>query len=313
MKKDRDTSLDIVAGLLMLVVMMHHAGILKSYPCSLMHVFNFFMPWFFFKAGMFHKFGEKISKGLIIKYCKRYIVPLLFCSITSYLLFVIIHKFNVDYSFLGIINDLYNANAVIWFLISLVLVKLVTLPLSYCKHSGLIVVAGLFVLSGYFVNNQFESVPLVVKEVIAASLYYSVGCYWGELRYDKWNMLVILMIVYSAFIVLQPSKIDMRMQYLMFGEYGMAVVGNIIGIITINSLAYKVKNHVPSFIIYIGIESMSYYIFHIQIFIVIGYICSICAVGDSYIPYVEVLATLILVPIINLTLNKLKLKWLLGK
>ena len=193
------------------------------------------------------------------------------------------------------------------------LVKLVTLPLSYCKHSGLIVVAGLFVLSGYFVNNQFESVPLVVKEVIAASLYYSVGCYWGELRYDKWNMLVILMIVYSAFIVLQPSKIDMRMQYLMFGEYGMAVVGNIIGIITINSLAYKVKNHVPSFIIYIGIESMSYYIFHIQIFIVIGYICSICAVGDSYIPYVEVLATLILVPIINLTLNKLKLKWLLGK
>lgn len=309
----RDTSLDIVAGLLMLIVLMHHAGILKSYPFSLMHIFNFFMPWFFFKAGMFHKFHEKIDKALIIKYCKRYVVPLIFCSVSSYLLYLINHKFIVNYNIGSILSDLYNANGVIWFLISLLLVKILMLSIPCSKHWGVIIVSGLFVVSGYLVNKQLTSVPLFIKEVIAASLYYSVGCYWGKQRCEKWSMIIALMIIYSTFIVLQPSKIDMRMQYVMFGEYGMAVIGNIIGIITINSIARKINNHMPSCISYIGVESMSYYILHIQIFIVVGYLCGICDLSDSYIPYVQVLATLIIVPIIGLILRRLHLAWLLGK
>lgn len=58
-QKQRNTAIDMAAGLLIIVMMMGHvmqgAGVYGTQYYEPLNWFFFFMPWFFFKAGMFHK------------------------------------------------------------------------------------------------------------------------------------------------------------------------------------------------------------------------------------------------------------------
>ena len=136
-----------------------------------------------------------------------------------------------------------------------------------------------------------------------------MGIIIGKEVFKDWKRIIILTIIYAAYIILQPSKIDMRMEYVMWGEYGIAIIGNIVGIVLINSWAFKNQNIVPSFIKFIGVESMSFYILHIQIYRVVISILSL----SEYSSYACVLVTLSITPLIIFIFKKLKIQWLLGK
>ena len=79
----RDSSLDVCAGFLMIITIMLHAQILDSSEFSLMHIFMFYMPWFFFKSGMFHKTDQNLTKDYIIRIYKRLVIPFLFFLLIS--------------------------------------------------------------------------------------------------------------------------------------------------------------------------------------------------------------------------------------
>lgn len=295
----------------MLVVLLHHAGILKSYEHSIMHVFNFFMPWFFFKAGIFHRFGEKLNKQLVRKYLRRYFVPLAFCSLTSYILTLIGSGIHLENGVLDILKNIYNANGVIWFLIAFLITKILFVLVPDKKKDLYLIASLLFIISAYCINSQTQEIPLVIKEVIAASLYYTMGIIIGKEVFKDWKRIIILTIIYAAYIVLQPSKIDMRMEYIMWGEYGIAIIGNIVGIVLINSWVFKTQNIIPSFVKFIGVESMTFYILHIQIYVVVKTILSHLSLSE-YSSYACVLVTLSITPLIIFIFKKLKIQWLLG-
>jgi fucose 4-O-acetylase-like acetyltransferase len=50
----RDKSIDAVAGLMIIVMVIGHC-VAVGYLKHFINVLNFFMPWFYYKSGMFYR------------------------------------------------------------------------------------------------------------------------------------------------------------------------------------------------------------------------------------------------------------------
>ena len=108
-----------------MIVITLHSSLLSSEPFSLMHFFSFFMPWFFYKSGMFHKEDEKINLNVVIKNFKRLGIPWLFMVLSMGVL-----KFNsipFDKSIITIAAYLYKVSPVKWFLEALLITNILLL------------------------------------------------------------------------------------------------------------------------------------------------------------------------------------------
>lgn len=74
----RDSSIDIVAGCMILVMIVNHIlqnlSMTDSWLNDILMLFSFFMPWFFFKGGQFYKYEKfpvavnKGSRKLLVPY-----------------------------------------------------------------------------------------------------------------------------------------------------------------------------------------------------------------------------------------------------
>ncbi|MCM1337807.1 MAG: acyltransferase [Candidatus Amulumruptor caecigallinarius] len=132
--KTRDESLDIVAGLLIIWMMLSHAGAGADYFPPFYgwidRALYFFMPWFFFKAGMF--FRVKPRREFLRSNWKRLLVPFLAFSLLGYVMWLpgVISQpgLSLTYKIGAPIVQLLKegsvtANIPLWFLLSLFLVK----------------------------------------------------------------------------------------------------------------------------------------------------------------------------------------------
>ena len=283
----RNESLDFVAGCMMLVVIFLHAGVLKSQPYSIMHVFGFFMPWFFFKAGMFHKEEQKYTKDFFQKLAKRFVVPM--CT------YLIISR---------------GQTALLWFLEALFISKLIFVALPKSKTILIVLSFCLFIV-GDFINRYEPSIPLLFKEIPMALFYYITGFLSKKLNNNS-QMIICLLIAYLLILFIIPSRVDMRMQTILFGYFEIAVAGCLVGIVLMNALCDRYKDCLFKPIIYIGKESMAFYILHMPIIKAIQSIqARIPAFSQENL--IPALIVLLVVPVIILVTDKFKLSWILGK
>lgn len=105
----RDTSLDSVGGLMILhMISFHLRGYLGYEVLDLENVlFFFFMPWFFFKAGMFWKMDS--IKNVVVKgYC-RLLKPFIIFSIIGHLCFCIRLFVERDYNWVHYVLSPFKA------------------------------------------------------------------------------------------------------------------------------------------------------------------------------------------------------------
>lgn len=76
-EKSRDSSIDIVAGCMILVMIVNHIlqnlSMTDSWLNDILMLFSFFMPWFFFKGGQYYKY-EKMDNAIHKGY-KKLLVP----------------------------------------------------------------------------------------------------------------------------------------------------------------------------------------------------------------------------------------------
>ena len=283
----RNESLDFVAGCMMLVVIFLHSGVLQSLPYSIMHVFGFFMPWFFFKAGMFHKEEQKYTKDFFKKLAKRFVVPM--CT------YFIISR---------------GQTALLWFIDALVVSKLVFVALPKSKTLLIVMSSCLFII-GDFINRYEPTIPLLLKEVPMALFYYIVGFLLKRLIYNS-RLILSLLIAYLLILFIIPSRVDMRMQTILFGHFEIAVAGCLVGIVLMNALCERYKDYLLKPIIYIGKESMAFYILHMPIILAVQLVQGkYPIISQEYM--IPAIIVLIVVPIIILVTDKFNLSWVLGK
>ena len=80
-KETRNLSLDAICGFFIIIMMLWHTRIISEKMYHIEHFLYFFMPWFYFKAGMFAKYGQGLNRDSINKSFKRLLIPCIIFAI----------------------------------------------------------------------------------------------------------------------------------------------------------------------------------------------------------------------------------------
>lgn len=309
----RDIVMDAGAGLLMILVIFLHAGLLKTEQFSLTHVIGFYMPWFFFKSGMFHKHDEHFSGKLLIKYLRRLGIPYItLLVVTSLFQF---RQILSQESAFGVIYFIFTNEygSLKWFLEALFISNIIFVIINKTYFQNVIITAVFFfVISDYFDRVPIE-LPDLFKEIPNAMFYMCMGFLLKEKQYfinKKWWTIAILTMLYLSILFLYPSKLDMRLQKVYFGCFEIAVIGNIVGIILFNNTLKAIEKWIPSVFVSIGKESFAYYVLHIPILSVLGMVYR--RMGFDGIDIILPILVIGIVPIIIYIAKRIKLSYLIG-
>lgn len=309
----RDVSLDAGSGILIVFIVALHARLIKNEPFSLIHFLGFFMPWFFYKAGMFYKNEEQKLWIYFKNKAKRLGPPYLFIVFTT--LFLSDSPFPSKDSILDFLLFVNGAVVIKWFLEAYFIASVLFKIIPKDKLVLCIVAIVLFVLTD-ILNRYFADTPytiLIVKQVPCALFYMIVGFLLKEKQYLQkhiWEWIGALSLFYLFIIVIYPSNVDMRLQQINYGYFEIAVWGNIVGIILFNNILKALVKYLPMLFIYIGYNSFAYYVLHRPCMQVLGLEPITIGVSDNHIFCFA--TVLFIVPLLIFVAKKVKLGSIIG-
>lgn len=267
MTRKRVDYLDAIAGLLILVMIAGHCGLIGFGKFSIGQLFSFYMGWFFFKSGMFHS-TRKLNAALLEKFSTRLLRPFVIFSSFGLLFALIrdasdnpidvIEKFIVDILTLG--ASTYNIP--LWFLSSLFVVKLITSKLTMKRWLIWLIVSVIVAFTHNFFF-KWEQFPFI-GNIALATACYTLGY---RLSKSSLNLKIATLcaVGYVSLHILSPSCINFFRNHNVFGNYYIAVLGILPGIIAINTLFKNVSYlNLPTFK-HFGSNSMKYLVVHYPI------------------------------------------------
>lgn len=281
----RNTSLDAIAGLFIIMMMFIHFNILSIQPYSLGSFFVFYMPWFFFKSGMFYK-EQKDIKNNIRKCLRKFAVP--------YFVFAI---FGLSLQFLGLVltgdstsklfystiaqyvlNGFAWNNIPLWFLFALFFVRV--LSPFICRKRTWICWVILFLIVAYWHEETFHEHFTYIGTISLGSFFYILGWRLKNFQFENY-ILGIGLLVYALLFLFYPSYLNFFSNSMEYGNWFVSVLGSIAGIVMINNLFARfscLSSSSSSILTYFGRESMTYLVMHVPIFLLLRHVLTV----DSY-------------------------------
>lgn len=229
MEKQRDKSLDIICGLLIIHMISGHIFLFANLDNSLFFrvenfILFFFMPWFFFKGGMFFKrnsdyktFARKSFSRLMIPFITWGIVGSLFWLVwvaTSENRAVLVwylaslKTLPIEGRFLG--------NGPLWFLLSLFIVR-IGYNLFYCNKFLLWSLVGLSAVIPFLCNVIDFNSWLLISHTLLGFFFF----HWGYIMRDKQykiKVFITAIIDYLIMMVFCPTMVGMYQNGLDFGS-----------------------------------------------------------------------------------------------
>lgn len=143
MERIRNSWLDCIAGLLILRMILGHyvsyVGLKDSLLFHSLDTLFFYMPWFFFKSGMFYRGfkGWEHWRTIFCKNLKALMLPYFVFSVLGILVGIIYYQVTKDGvlqpNFSSIVSNFvgmgcYYWSSHLWFLLTLFVVKIITPP-----------------------------------------------------------------------------------------------------------------------------------------------------------------------------------------
>lgn len=280
----RDTSLDWVAGILVLVAIFLHIDEWDGASVGFWHkfgaVFGFFMPWFFFKSGMFYK--EADLKKNDYKIWKSLGVPFLTFSLVSWIVWlataIYVHgrsnpMFVVSYSFFNVLHyGLLPGNGALYFIGSLWICRYIYPRLRRILHNNyLIAVLSLVIAYAFKCLDNFllhRYLLLIIPTGFMGMAYYAMGVQWKEMQY-RLPFFLVSAVIYVLAIIFHAQEISFYVAGVndsneIWIVYPFIAVASIM---VWNNMARNIPAKIlkRSIICYVGRNSMSYYCIHLII------------------------------------------------
>ena len=220
---------------------MQMAGLADTVYCKAsVIVFACFMPWFFFKSGVFFK--QQQTKDLIIKEAKRLLVPFVVFSAIGHIVYMfylyqqddtnIIHytlspiKYFLQYGSIG-------GNLPLWFLTSLFVVKIV---FNYIHKTQYLWLIGCIATIPYLMFSFNIELPVYVANISAGLFFYACGYYTKEIQ-ERWYIVVPCIIIFALSLLYNQTYIDMRMNQLVYGNFYLWYPLSLAGIIVLKTIS----------------------------------------------------------------------------
>ena len=269
---------DSLCGLLILhmIFIVHVAprvGFRPEWLPPLSSALNFFMTWFFFKAGMFHKDGD--TAVFIRKSFRRLMVPYLVCLLAGHLIdtavFLYRHGglslsfYRSEAAFL-LKHSVFGPTAPIWFLPALFFAR-VSFQGLYKRIHPLLMATGALCLA-YGLHRLQAFVPYYVGSMFHGLFVYCAGYLLREKQFHK-AVAGAALVIYIAHFFLPPTidfKTNELSPYLPAAIYGLA------GSILFNNIFSRWFLRRMPVLTRIGENSMIHYLVHHPVLSVAAYL-----------------------------------------
>lgn len=274
----RIVSLDIITGILIIHMIFGH--IMRFAHCidtDLYHytsiLLSFFMPWFFFKSGMFlHSDCLKTIESSL----KSLILPLIKFSFLGLCIDICIKLFDKQDFNLGqylidnvrflFWNGSFSSNQPLWFLLTLGVVRILgSYTLKISRKIGSIEQKVIFSLAlfslmiAYFLKGKI--VPLTIQNSASGYFFFLMGYLLRDIQFKSLHGGALSLILYLIITFLCPVVVDMRGNSLEWGKYILWPFSALTGIVAINYW-FKKLNVNSKILSYIGERSLIFYVWH---------------------------------------------------
>ena len=269
--KQRYNYIDALSGILIIHMILGHIMQWASLKDSIFYIWSqrllfFFMPWFFFKSGMFFK--EQKNSSILKNSYKKLIIPLIVFSVLGLPYYWLKLYINDDLNFIHyilspiksfIITGNNAGNLPLWFLLALFGV-LISYNFLYKKiHTVIIMLFSL--LCGTIVSRLNINIPFYFSNILIGMAFYAAGNLMSKWQYKTIIRFSCIMI-YILSVSLFPQFVDLRTNTLISGNYFLWFFVGCASCIAFNNIFKSIENVAPNFIIKIGKDSIIYYTIH---------------------------------------------------
>lgn len=279
MTAKRNLSLDAIAGLLIIyMILLHvcqHANMMNEpFIKYLGYILFFFMPWFFFKSGMFYK--KNNTRELITKCANQLLVPFVIYSVIGHILYCLIIWNEGDRNWIHYMVSPFKqilttgalaGNLPLWFLLTLFTTRLIYnfLPNKLLYRSGFTLLFGAF---AYLLYRYTDIHITILANVCSGLFFYGCGNLFRQMQYNAAVLVVALLILGLQIAI--PSNVDMHNNSLTRGMYPIWILTSLCGCIIINFI-FKALPRLQ-ILNFIGRNSLEFYVTHWNV-ILLAKIC----------------------------------------
>lgn len=289
-----------------------------------MNILFFFMPWFFFKSGMFCSSTKKDVMPFLYDNVRKFLVPYAFFSIVGILVAVAVALINESSVVSVLISECRSVvfrqavhyDAPLWFLLSLCFARVFFNFIRNSVNHYLLVFMSLLLA---FVHYQFLAKHGFYwpGNLCSGLFFYILGMKLKNLQYNN-KVVVVSLIVLVVIGIFRPTIVTMYGNTLLYenGIYWLWYPFCLAGIIVFNNLIKQVGFILEHFHFNdIGHHSMIYYVVHWPIgLLIIAVYQRICSTPNNWELLVYLcLAWLGLLPLLTYVFNTKTMARFIGR
>lgn len=276
--------LDNITGLLIIYMIYTHAchtaGVSGTDLNRLIDNYWIFMPWFFFKGGLFYK--EQPFIAYIKKNWSRLLLPFLKFSIVGHVLYCtyigVIQGINPEIIFVAPIKELVISGSVkgnlpLWFLSTFFMVHVIyntLFPLLRCKGSSFILLS-IFTVLCILWYHYGVSMPLYIGNILSGLIFFSMGHVMKDYIFETtssdtlWNkktcIYIISILLLFIHLFFYPSNVDMHNNIVTIGDYHLWIIYAVAICVSYIFLFKQIPLDLRA-LSFVGKESMTFYVYH---------------------------------------------------
>ena len=322
----RNKAIDTVGGIMILFMIYRHVILflndgswfteaLTYYPLL------FFMAWFFFKGGMFHR-KEALEKTLV-KGIQRLLVPYLVFSAVAVILTALVYGCVQGMEgVLSVIRDVpvylkregaVICNSPLWFILSLFFVRMF-FSAARELHIPVVCIALVSLAASYGLYLASLPIGLYFENIATGLFFYSSGYLLKDRQYDN-NVFFISAFIYVVYLGYCLLRRDVVGEFVIntHTPYLPTILYYLAGIVTIDNLFRRFSFLQSDWLARIGQDSMVYYITHfIPIFLILFLNETVFHLNQWIVLLLLVLSLVVLLPLCKRILAKERCRWMTG-
>lgn len=247
-----------------------------NYTQALLYLFGCFMPWFFFKGGMFFK-KEIEFKIYCLNSIRRLLYPYILWSIVGTITYIIykyvqsgfcdLGKVLSDFVFVFFFNGSVEGNLPLWFLFSLFFVRILHHFFSIYINRKELLAFLLFVIAYYLSAIGFAR-PMWIGNICLGWCFFCLGDILKDIQFKR-NLFYCAILIFVTIEILEFSMVGFRSNKLICGNYIFWFFEALCGIIIFNNVFLLLEKHTPfssssfaSCMAFIGKKTMTVYVTH---------------------------------------------------
>jgi len=317
----RTEYIDMAAGMMLAWMILGHTASYASYKGDFLvagNFLSFFMPWFFYKSGMFYKertWQENARRGV-----KKLMLPFIVYSLIGQFFYYICLILENNISFRSFVyqplrglfvTECFAGNGALWFLIALYIITIIA---PYCLkkiHPLIITFSGVAIAFLCYLPH-ISWFPCIIPNVAAGMAFYSLG-YYCRGKENTWWMILLAIVIYAICCVIGfPGIYFHHNTASNISTYLLYYPASFAGIILLNNLCQWINPYLKvSVFRWIGQNSMNIYVTHWIVLVLLRlFVLDLAQVQDTkYAFYIFLLTMIISLPMLNKLINKIKLSY----